>query len=170
MDARRSGPRFSASGLVLAALVAASAGCFSDPTEVVVVVDTDAVSFVDFQQIKYQLGFSPNLGGTSAVGNPEPMPSTLGLTPSSPGATTGATTFDVVVTFAGNMGQPFLQRKVSNIRFVPDQVRALFIPILKACACNGTNCPHALDDGCRDITAPVLTSFDENNLPRVGSQ
>jgi hypothetical protein len=76
----------------------------------------------------------------------------------------------VVVTFAGNMGQPFLQRKVSNIRFVPDQVRALFIPILKACACNGTNCPHALDDGCRDITAPVLTSFDENNLPRVGSQ
>ncbi|HVR02366.1 MAG TPA: hypothetical protein VMT47_09560, partial [Polyangia bacterium] len=92
-------------------------------------------------------------------------PSTLGVTPSA-----GTTAFEVAVVLAGNMGQPFLQRKVSNIRFVPDQIRALFIPLLKACACNGTNCPHALDDGCRDITAPVLTSFDESNLPRLGSQ
>ena len=167
MDVRRPRPRFNSRGLVLTALViAAFAGCFADPTEVVVVVDTDAVSVVDFQQVNYQLGsgFSPGFG-SGAFANPQPMPSTLGVTPSA-----GATTFDVVVTFAGNMGQPFLRRKVSNIRFVPDQIRALFIPMLKACACNGTNCPHALDDGCRDITAPVLTSFDESNLPRLGSQ
>jgi hypothetical protein len=166
MDVRRPRPRFNGSGLVLTALVTTvSAGCFADPTEVVIVVDTDAVSFVDFQQINYQLGraLSPGIEN-GAFANPQPMPSTLGVTPSA-----GATTFEVVVVLAGSMGQPFLQRKVSNIRFVPDQIRELFIPMLKACACNGTNCPHALDDGCRDITAPVLTSFDESNLPRLGN-
>ena len=164
MDARRPGPRFNASGLVLAALAAPMlAGCFPDPTEVVVVVDTDAKPFVDFQQISYQIG--PNVGG--AFANPDLMPSTLGVTPSQ-----GATTFEVVVILASNVrGAEFMRRKVSNIRFVRDQMRALFIPMLSVCSCNGTtNCPHALDAGCRDITAPVLTSFDESNLPRLGSQ
>jgi hypothetical protein len=167
MDVRRPRSPFNASGLVLTALVVTgvAAGCFADPTEVVIVVDSDAVAFVDFQQINYQLGSGFSSGfGSGAFANPQPMPSTLGVTPSA-----GATTFEVVVVLADNRGQPFLQRKVSNIRFVPDQIRALFIPILKACACNGTNCPHALDDGCRDITAPVLTSFDESNLPRLGN-
>ncbi|HEY2731805.1 MAG TPA: hypothetical protein VGK52_17805 [Polyangia bacterium] len=153
--------------MLTALLTAVSAGCFADPTEVVIVVDTDAVAFADFQQINYQLGrgFSPGFEN-GAFANALPMPSTVGVTPSGP----GTTTFEVVVIFTGNTGQPFLQRKVSNIPFVPDQMRALFIPMLKGCACNGTNCPHALDDGCRDITAPVLTSFDESNLPRLGSQ
>jgi hypothetical protein len=164
MNARARIGRCSARGVLLATLVVAPlAGCFSDPTEVVVVVDTDATPR-DFQQITFTIGTSMQ---QVAFANPTPMPVTLGLTPN-PGS---PTTFELVVTF-NNMdshtgGSFFLRRAVSNIHFVSDEMRTLFIPMLSVCTCNGTNCPHALDDECRDITAPVLTAFDENNLPHL---
>jgi hypothetical protein len=161
----------------LAALAAlALTGCFSDPTEVVVVVDTDA-TFRDFVQM--QLSTTPGFarGGDMqstqilAYASPTPLPVTLGLTP---GAGRTPSTFDVIVdliTANGAVGSgdiPFLHRRVSNINFVPDQMMTLFIPMLSICSSNGTTAfPHALDDDCRDITAPVLTKFDDDNIPHL---
>jgi hypothetical protein len=166
MRARSRAGQSGARGVLLAALAAAAvAGCFADPTEVVVVVDTDARPFQDFGQVTFDLGspFSPGQGG--AFANAAPMPVTLGVTPAQ-GSTTSA--FDVTVTLMNlTNGGFFLRRKVSNVPFVSGQMRTLFIPMLSICACIGTSCPHALDAQCRDITAPVLTSFDEGNIPRL---
>jgi hypothetical protein len=165
MDARARVGGSGARGILLAVLAAAPlAGCFADPTEVVVVVDTDGRPFQDFGQVNFQLS-SPISPGQGAFANAAPMPVTLGVTPGQ-GSTTR--TFDVTVTLMNlTNGGFFLRRKVSNVSFVSDQMRALFIPMLSICACTGTSCPHALDDQCRDITAPVLTPFDEGNLPRL---
>jgi hypothetical protein len=160
----------------LAALAAAAfTGCFSDPTEVVVVVDTDATSR-DFVQMQFMT--TPGVARPDllempflAVADATPLPVTLGLTPAA-GRT--SSTFDVIVEFitagaAGGSGElPFLHRRVSNISFVPEQIMTVFIPLFRFCSSNGTTSfPHAQDDECRDITAPVLTKFDEDNIPHL---
>jgi hypothetical protein len=164
MNVRPRSRGFGARGLMLASLTAAvSAGCFADPTEVVIVVDTDATPFRDFGQVNLQVGRAFSPAEASAFASPAPGPITLGVTP-----TQGSTSFEVVVMLTGvRTRDAFLQRKVSNVPFVSEQIRALFIPMLSVCSCNGTNCPHALDAECRDITAPVLTPFDANNIPRL---
>jgi hypothetical protein len=171
-----SAPRKPGASARLAALAALGLmGCFSDPTEVVVVVDTDATSR-DFVQMQFTTtpGFArPDMLQMPflAFANATPLPVTLGLTPAEDRT---PSTFDVIVEFitangASGVGDiPFLHRKVSNINFVPDQIVTLFIPMLSFCSSNGTTSfPHALDDECRDITAPVLTKFDEDNIPHL---
>lgn len=172
---------------VLAALAAtAFSGCFADPTEVVIVMDTDAKAPTDFSQIQFTF-FST--GGVifpdgsmrsnqiaSASADGSSLPVTVGVIPA------GESAFDVLVTLATNPSSfgdpanaplPFETRKVSNVRFVTNEMRTLFIPVPKVCACvtaagkPSTNCPHALDPECSDITSPTLTDFDEDNLPRL---
>jgi hypothetical protein len=173
---------------VLAALAAtAFSGCFADPTEVVVVMDTDAKAPTDFAQIQFTFSTGgvtfPN-GRTSsnmiafASADGSSLPVTIGVIPA------GESEFDVLVTLAtnpsffgdpANAPLPFETRKVSNVRFVTNEMRTLFIPIPKICACvtaagaPSTNCPHALDPECSDITSPKLTDFDEDNLPRLAA-
>ncbi len=169
-------PRSIRRGAFVAALAtAALAGCFADPTEVVVVVDTDAKPLTDFGMIQFTFS-----SGEQASGSATTLPATVGVRPQ--GST--STEFDVLVTlnvgvnnFVGNpmVGAPlpFAARKASNVRFVDGEMRVLFLPILRACACvdasgmPSTNCPHALDPDCADLTDPNMSEFDDDNIPRL---
>jgi hypothetical protein len=173
MEARFFAPVWAACGLAMLA------GCLHDPTEVVVVVDSDLTPFVDFDVIEIQLASLNSPAGFQqcATGSPSSLPITLGVTPQS--------TTDFTVTAAAIKGAPCLQkfgpggppggpqtfavasRKVSNVPFVTDERRALFVTLLRQCACQGTSCPHALEPACGDVTAPVLTDFDDGNIPHL---
>jgi hypothetical protein len=171
---------------VLAALTAtALTGCFADPTEVVVVMDTDAKAPADFTQVQFSFSsgqmifpggiMKPSPGGFASADGSS-LPVTVGVIPE------GESAFDVMVTLTTNASSfddpmnpplPFATRSASNVRFVTNEMRTLFIPIPKICACvtatgtPSTNCPHALDPECSDLTSPTLTDFDEDNLPRL---
>jgi hypothetical protein len=173
--------------VLLAALAAtAFSGCFADPTEIVVVMDTDAKAPTDFAQVQFAFSSanvifpdgsqrSNMIGFASADGSS--LPVTVGVVPA------GENAFDVSVTLATNAvsfdpmnpALPFATRTVSDVRFVTNQMRTLFIPIPKICACvtadgtPSTNCPHALDPECSDLTSPKLTDFDADHLPRLAA-
>jgi hypothetical protein len=160
---------------------AAVSGCFADPTEVVVVVDTDAKvgrDFIDVQLCFSSGAFSPTFESHS---DGRTWPVTVGARHEV------ASTFDVLVklktTFASDgcnsafpMMQPTLPfdtRKAMDVRFVDGEMRVLYLPLFKICACVDdagmpiTNCQHALDPDCTDLSNPKLGDFDENNLPHI---
>jgi hypothetical protein len=158
--------RVLAVGGVLAA--ASLAGC-REPTEVVVVVDTDLQQFVDFDSITFSL-VSTFGGQAGQVASGRTIPATLGLVP----AEDGRQTFDLTVSAVRDtfmfQEPPVVSRRVSNVTFVSGEMRTLFVTLLRFCKCEGTSCPNALEDDCRDVTNPVLTEFDEDNLPRLQAQ
>jgi hypothetical protein len=166
MSARRRGIGW----VVLAAVLAG--GCLKEPTEIVVVVDSDLELGVDFDKVEYFVfasnpnGFPSNPNG-SQVAEGYVLPSTLGFVPQE----FGPQVFDVMAVatrgFDPTRGAdaPVVRRRVSNIAFVPDQRRALFITLLRQCMCNGTNCDVA--PPCNDITTPTLTEFDEDHIPHL---
>ena len=161
----------------------ALSGCFADPTEVVIVVDTDAKvgrDFVDVQFCFSSGAFSPafesHANGTS-------WPVTVGArhegsTPMS---------FDVLVKLNTTLAPdpcnssfrmmqpapPFDSRKAMDVQFVDGEMRVLYLPLFRVCACVDdagmpiTNCAHALDPDCRDLSNPKLGDFDEDNLPHI---
>jgi hypothetical protein len=158
---------------VLAAF--ALAGCFADPTEVVVVVDTDATPFTDFGEIQFTFGGGSF--GFASVAKASPLPATMGVVP---GDDHGSFDLSVTLTPPGQRfpgmtpaTNPFATRKASEVPFVKGSMRVLFLPILKECACTqisgvtSTNCPHALDPECRDLTAPPLPEFDDDDVPHL---
>jgi hypothetical protein len=164
-------------GLVAVA-AAALAGCFSDPTEVVVVVDTDAKVGRDFSEVGFCFS-----SGQEAVADGSQWPVTVGVRQQD----SFNPTFSVLVTLtaggvscstlsfmgAGTTQLPFATRKASDVRFVDGEMRVLFLPILKICACVDatgqpiTGCPHALDPDCEDLTDPPLGDFDPDNIPHL---
>lgn len=151
---------------VLAGALAVLGGC-REPTEVVVVVDTDLTQFVDFDIIGINL-LSAFGGGASDMATSRTLPATLGFVPSEGGRQVFAITVSAEVNADINARQPpIVSRRVSNIPFVEGEMRTLFVSLLRHCVCQGTSCPNALDDECRDVTAPTLTDFDEDNLPRL---
>jgi hypothetical protein len=157
-------------GLVAIAAAVLAGGCH-DPTEIVVVVDSDLRIGVDFDRVDFMLftanpnRFPPGAGLHVADGYV--LPATLGLVPQQG----GAQVFDIMVSARHGLG-PFgpentavVTRRVSNIPFIPDERRAVFITLLRQCMCEGTNCD--ISPPCNDITAPVLTEFDEDNVPHL---
>jgi hypothetical protein len=173
---RRPGSSLAAALVALAGL--ALAGCLHDPTEIVLVVDSDLTPEVDFVGISFEISTprSPprpgmKLCGALAGASGNILPTTLGITP----ADSGSTEFNVIVKAIGRTvdleGCPvtLVRRTFSNIRFVANEMKVLFIPILRRCECDGTTCAHALDTYCRDITEPLLEDFDEDHLPSVTS-
>ena len=170
-----------ARGVVLIVLAApALAGCFDDPTEVVVVLDTDAKVGRDFNDV--QLCYST---GNEAHADGRTWPVTVGVRRMGP-----TTTFTVLVKLnttpspspcnnnfmpPGTLGAspPFDTRTAKDVQFVDGEMRSLFLPLFKACACVDaagmptTNCTHALDPNCEDLSNPKLGDFDEDNLPHL---
>jgi hypothetical protein len=157
------------------------AGCFDDPTEVVVVLDTDAKVGRDFNDV--QLCVNP---GGEAHADGRTWPVTLGVRKMD-----ATPTFTVLVklntTFApsscDNPGSfpgkstggpnPFDVRTAKDVQFVDGEMRALFLPLLKSCACVDaagmpiTGCANALEPDCVDLSNPRLSDFDEDNLPHL---
>jgi hypothetical protein len=62
-------------------------------------------------------------------------------------------------------GDAVVTKRVSGISFVSGEMRVVFVPLLRSCACVGTNCPTGPE--CLNINDPVLEPFDEDNLPRL---
>ncbi|HVU50261.1 MAG TPA: hypothetical protein VHL80_06225 [Polyangia bacterium] len=175
------GRRRLARGLLWIALATpALEGCFDDPTEVVVVIDTDAKLGRDYQNVAicFSTGAESDATGTT-------WPVTVGV------RKMGTTpTFTVLVSLSttsspggcnSNLRPPgtfgtapaFDTRSAKDVEFVDGEMRSLFLPLFKACACvdaNGmptTNCQHALDPDCQDLSNPKLGDFDEDNLPHL---
>jgi hypothetical protein len=167
--------------LLVALAAPVLAGCFDDPTEVVVVLDTDAKVGRDFANV--QLCFSNASSDANADGRTWPV--TVGVRKQ---GTSSMFTVLVKLNTTPAPGQcdnrfmppgtvttppPFDTRTAKDVQFVDGEMRTLFLPLLKACACVDaagmptTSCPHALDPGCEDLTSPKLGDFDENNLPHL---
>jgi len=175
MEVRARCQRPGARGAWLAAL-AALVGCFADPTEVVVVVDTDAVQGRDYQQMQLTFSSLSNQGPFQdmSFSNGPQLPVTVGVTRAG-----SSTAFDVLVNLENGSSSPtgaplpFSTRKASSVSFVTDEMRVLLIPMFKKCACVDaagmptTSCPHALEPDCHDLVSPPLTSFDADHLPRL---
>jgi hypothetical protein len=152
--------------VALALALMAVGGCMDDPTEVVVIVDTDLTLGTDFDMIQFRLSGQFGVGpGSFPVGTSRTLPATMGFVP----AEGGRQVFDVTVSANKENfnleSTELVRRRVSNVPFVSGQMRALFVTLLRQCLCDGTACP--VDAPCRDVTQPVLTEFDEDNLPRL---
>jgi len=165
----------------VAALVAlALAGCFDDPTQIVVVVDTDAKPGSDFTQVEFLTSTIDEPGGAGqgpiAFSNGDAWPVTLAVNPLS-----AVPSFTVQVrlvagkpmSFDPNGGIAFSTRTAKDVRFVAGQRSVLFIPMLRSCACvdaSGmpiTSCARALDPDCKDLSDPPVSELDEDHLPRL---
>jgi len=168
MDTRRRTTRSTYARRALGVLAVALAGtgllggCLHDPTEIVVVVDTDLKIGSDFEIIQFQIF------GRQSVPNFVPesttLPATLGLVPQA----SGPSQFDVmaVAVKLDTIGRtPVVQRRVSNIQFVPNEMRAVFIPLLRQCMCLRPNCDT--NPPCNDIVTPTLTAFDQDHIPHL---
>ena len=53
-----------------------------------------------------------------------------------------------------------VSRTVRDIRFSPEHTMMLVLPMLRACACDGTSCPPVGTPGCDDLTQPTLEHYD----------
>jgi len=158
---------------MLAALLLAG-GCWRDPTEIVIVVDTDLTPNVDFNNLFIQL---ENCFFTQCAATAFTLPATLGVVPPSSGVPPGfeagfgvtvSTTVGVTGMFGSSSG-PSVTRGASGLQFVSDEIRALFLPLYRKCQCQGTTCPNLADPDCADLNEPALSSFDEDQLPRIGA-
>src|SRR5262245_30638743 len=127
-------------GLALGALaLSLLGGCFSDPTEVVVVADTDMTPVVDFEGIEFRLESPFSQGAIEAISFSRELPATMGYVPRDG----GPTQFDVTVrALRGEFDQQaIVTRRASGIRFVSGEMRVLLVTLLRACMCQQTNCP-----------------------------
>jgi hypothetical protein len=138
------------------------AGC--DPTEVVVVVDTD-VQPSSSDEIDLAVTAQDFGGFPTSTASPFELPITLGVT------TKGQeSTFQVTVTLirdAQTDRETVDTRIAFDVPFTKDERRALFVPLYNKCVGTGTAQPNALDPDCLDLVSPTTTSFDEDNLPRI---
>jgi hypothetical protein len=173
---------FGVVGLALA--TSALAGCFADPTEVVVVLDTDAKLGRDYNSV--QLCFNPG-GESDADGTTWPVTVGVRKMDATPTFTVLVKLNTTLNTFAPGgcdsnpmlpgrtqtTANPFIVRTAKDVQFVDGQMRALFLPLRTMCACVDaagmpiTGCANALEPECADLSNPPLSDFDEDNLPHL---
>jgi hypothetical protein len=149
----------------------ALAGCRDALSQVVVVLQSDLVVPTDADGIQ-----------TVVVAGPvAPSPSDFGaffgsgqLTSSFPlsfgvnsGGDTSSFSFTVQLMHGFFTGQPLIvvNRSVTDVRFVEEQTMMLVIPLLRACACEGTSCPSPGNPMCDAIDRPTLVPFDPAVAP-----
>jgi hypothetical protein len=172
MDARRGPPpkprstsRARGALGVLALACGFLLGACREPTEIVVVVDSDLQPGVDFDLIRFVM-FN-NGSFRSELASATTLPATLGVVPPEFGR---QPQFNMTVEVTKGVDVNFnpktiVSRGISDVRFVPDKQRAVLVEIWRECLCNGTNCPGG--PKCSDIIAPVLLDFDEDAIPRL---
>jgi hypothetical protein len=165
-DARLTGGKTGRGCVALAALAVLLLGGCREPTEIVVVADTDMLINFDFDTINFE--FPDQFGGgVFPIGTSTTLPATMGFLPQE----NGRPQFDVILRAVKGGGfqppVPVVTRRVSNIPFVSGEIRAVFVKLLQYCRCEGTTCAHALEPDCKDITKPELLSFDEDNIPHI---
>ena len=156
----------------LLVLLAAVAGCRQSITEVVVVLQSDLVVPADADAIQVAMNAGPAaplIGERGATGTMNGLttqfPLAIGFT--SEGMTPN---FSLVVQLqlqSSTSGPPSIvvSRTISDIRFVEEKTMMVVVPLLRACACDGTSCPSAGDPACDAIRTPTPQPFDPAVAP-----
>jgi hypothetical protein len=137
-------------------------------TEVVVVVQSD-------------LTIPTDTDGVIASFNPGPLPPMIGgfetrnindpledhSFPVSLGFTSAGTTpnFSITVQLLhgvrqGGTASIAVSRTVTDIRFIDQKMMMLVLPLLRACACDGTSCPNTDNPDCESFHSPSLDPLD----------
>ena len=77
-------------------------------------------------------------------------------------------TAQLLLNLAGAAGSPpslIVSRSITDIAFSTGRQMILVVPMLRACACQGTSCPGPGNPDCDDIAAPSLQPFDPAAAP-----
>jgi hypothetical protein len=148
-------------------LSAAVASCHDPVTEVVVVMQSDLSIPGEAQRIavSYNAGPLPPLIGGVAVTTMNEL--LYGRTfPLSIGFTSGGNTSSFSITTQllkgvnqGGSDDIAVSRTVTDIRFVDETMTMLVLPLLRACACDGTSCPTGNSD-CDSLHNPAVQPLD----------
>jgi hypothetical protein len=159
---------------IVAAVVAASflaAGCNDQPTQVVLVVNSDLVSPSEVNTVS--MSFAP--GPFEPPSDVFIAGELIGAFPISLGIVSQGETpsFSLVVRLLNNTqnGETLIvvSKTVTDVRFVAEQTQMLLLELSRTCACEGTSCPLPGNPSCDKITNPTLVPFDPALAPPTDS-
>jgi hypothetical protein len=165
------------STLVIGALgLVALAGCDAapGPTEIVMVLQSDfePPSEFDGLQMSFTLGEltpQPNAPQTFTISWAVPSSVDLPIAVSmEPGPM--RSTFSMTVTLIHGLSSSsvptiLVRRSILAVQFAPRQQAMLVVPMMRACACQGTSCPGQGNPDCDDLHAPALQPLDPAVTP-----
>ena len=164
-------PVFAACSLLLLAL----AGCDPpQPTDVVVVLQSDLAipTETDGLEISVSAGpVAPLPNGAQSVNETDALtghfPFSLVFTPGAM-TTSFSLTAQLLLNLFGTTGSPpslIVSRTVTDVPFSAHRQMMLVLPMLRACACQGTSCPGPGNPDCDAIAAPSLQPYDPAVAP-----
>ena len=158
------------SATIVAAVVAASsvaAGCHDQPTQVVLVVNSDLIPPTEVNTLSVSVApgpFEPPPELFISGGQVVTFPVSLGIV--SQGE---APSFSLVVRLLNNdqAGRSLIvvSKTVTDVRFVAEQTQMLLLDLPRTCACQGTSCPLPGNPVCDRTTNPTLVEFDPALAP-----
>jgi len=144
------------------------AGCHDPLTEVVLVLESDLAIPAEVDTLQMGIAAGPT---APMVGNFQTVPTQFFLTgnffPLSVGfgSAGGTSSFSLTVQLLRSASAIVISRNITDIRFVREQTMMLVVPLLRACACQGTTCPNPGDPDCDNLTSPALQPFDPAVAP-----
>jgi hypothetical protein len=156
---------------IVATMTLIVTGCYDDVTEVVVAITSDLTpgTEVDTIAINYEQGnLTPSmfsLGFMAQINGASRFPMSVAFTSTED----GPKSFSIAVQLTKFDGfEQFIvaSRKATAIEFVPQQTLMLVLPMLRACACQGTTCPNPGNPDCDDMVDPALLPLDPEVAPR----
>ena len=152
-------------------LLSALAGCREDLTQVVVVLQSDVAVPTEADGIQTMVGEGPfaptQFDGRSFFG----ADFLRGGFPLSVGVTSAgnASNFSMNVQLFSKFGLQgsliVVNRSITDVRFVEEKTMMVVVPLLRACACQGTACPSPGNPQCDAINQPPLLPFDPEVAP-----
>jgi hypothetical protein len=148
-------------------LLSALAGCRDSLTQVVVVVESDLAVPAETDGVQTAVIEGPAAPGQTIFGSP-----LIGGFPLSFGVTSNGATpsFSFTAQLTRSTTTPgnqliVVSRTVTDIRFVDEQTMMLVVPLMRACACQGTSCPSPGNPLCDNVDRPALVPFDPAVAP-----
>jgi len=149
-------------------LLSVFAGCRDSLTQVVVVLQSDLLVPTETDGIQTTVidgPLPPSPGFGFGSGFLTGFPLSFGVTS---GGTTSSFSFIVQLMRGANTGvmpSIVVSRTVSDVRFADEQTMMLVVPLLRACACQGTSCPSPGNPMCDALVHPALLPFDPAVAP-----
>jgi hypothetical protein len=159
-------------GLVAAGLVASAGGCgTSDPTEIVVVVESDIAvpDAVDTISVQYAVGDGLPLANQFPQGYEaciSGLPLAFAFHPS-PGVDVFGVSVELLKEEPPVGALLVAVRSLTGVRFVPGRQLMYSLSISGTCACQGTQCPNAQLPECGDVADPELGPYDAAQAPPI---
>jgi hypothetical protein len=147
------------------------AGCHDPLTQVVLVVQSDLKPPTEVDAMDVAAIEGPYAPMVQQFFSPSGIP--LGQFPLSVGFSSQGRTdsFSIVVRLFRGTTQVFnpaivVSRTVTDIHFVDQETKMFVLPMLKACACQGTTCPSpGTNPDCDNLDNPPVVPFDQAVAP-----